>query len=101
MLLRLGFDSTITQDAPFDMLASLRPRVFLTCLKQPLQQLDRNRLAFLAKLADVLDEEPAIIASEKPGIERIEGIPVVYLEELVSIEDPSDFLLLIRHRRGA
>jgi predicted transcriptional regulator len=63
--------------------------------------LDRNRLAFLAKLADILDEEPAIIASEKPGIERIEGIPVVYLEELVSIEDPSDFLLLIRHRRGA
>jgi predicted transcriptional regulator len=55
----------------------------------------------LARLADVLDEEPAIITSEKPGIERIDGIPVVYLEELVSIEDPSDFLLLIRHRRGA
>jgi putative transcriptional regulator len=101
MLLRLGFDSTITQDAPFDMLASLRRRVFLTCLKQPLQRLDENRLVFLARLADVLDEEPAIITSEKPGIERIDGIPVVYLEELVSIEDPSDFLLLIRHRRGA
>ncbi len=101
MLLRLGFNSTITQDAPFDMLTSLRHRVFLTCLKQPLQRLDGDRLTFLAKLADVLDEQPAIIASEKPSIERIHGIPVIYLEELVSIEDPKDFVLLIRHRRGA
>ena len=101
VLLRLGFNSTITQDAPFDMLASLRHRVFLTCLKRPLQRLDESRLVFLAKLADVLDGQPAIIASEKPSIESIDGIPVVYLEELVNIEDPSDLLLLIRHRRGA
>jgi putative transcriptional regulator len=100
-LLRLGFNSTITEGAPFNMLASLRHRVFLTCLKEPLEQLDENRLAFLAKLADVLDEQPAIIASEKPSIKSIDGIPVVYLGELVSIQDPSDFLLLIRDRRGA
>jgi len=101
MLLRLGFSSTITQGAPFDMLASLRHRVFLTYLKEPLERLDENRLSFLAKLADVLDEQPAIIASEKPSIKCIDGIPIVYIDELVSIQDSSDFLLLIRDRRGA
>lgn len=101
LLLRLGFNATITQGAPFDMLASLRHRVFLTCLKQPLEQLDENRLAFLARLADVLNEQSAIFAAEKPGIKSIDGIPVVYLDELVSIEDSGDVLFLIRDRRGA
>jgi len=101
MLARLGLNSTITQEAPFDMLATLRHRVVLTCLKQRSEQLDENRLTFLAQLADVLHEHPAIIASDPRGVESIEGIPVVYMKELVSLQNPNELVSLIRRRRGA
>jgi len=98
---RLGFNSTIAQDAPFDLLTSLRQHVVLSYLKQRLERLDENRLEFLAKLADVLKEEPVIIASDSPTLEAISGIPVVYLKELLSFENPSEFIALIHSRRGA
>lgn len=101
VLSRLGFNSTITHDTPFDMLTSLRHQVILSYLKHRLERLDVDRLLFLAELADVLEEEPAIIASENPKEEAIGGIPVVYLKELLEIEDPKEFIELIRSRRGA
>ena len=101
MLSRLGFQSTLTNESPFDMLTSLRKQVLLSYLKHPLERFDEERLIFLAKLADVLDEEPAIITSDRSSVETINGIPVVYLKELLAIEDPKEFITLIRNRRGA
>jgi len=101
MLSRLGFQSTLTNESPFDMLTSLRKQVLLSYLKHPLEQFDEKRLIFLANLADVLDEEPAIITSDHSSVETINGIPVVYLKELLAIEDPKEFITLIRNRRGA
>jgi len=101
MLARLGLNSTITQDAPFDMLTTLRHRVVLSCLKQRTERLDENRLLFLAQLADVLHEHPVIITSAPQGVESIEGVPVVYLNELVSLQNPNELVLLIRRRRGS
>jgi putative transcriptional regulator len=101
VLSRLGFRSTLTHDTPFDMLTSLRKHVLLSYLKQALERFDEERLRFLVKLADVLDEEPAIIASDRPSVETLEGIPVLYLKELLAIEDPEEFIALIRNRRGA
>lgn len=101
ILSRLGFHSTLTHDAPFDMLTSLHKHVLLSYLKHPLERFDEERLLFLANLADVLDEEPAIIASDRPSVETLNGIPVVYLKELLAIEDPKEFIALIRNRRGA
>jgi putative transcriptional regulator len=98
---RLGFDSTIAHDAPFNLLSSLHQHVFLSYLKQRLERLDENRLEFLARLADVLKEEPAIIASDSPTVEVISGIPVVYIEELLSLKNPNEFIELIHSRRGA
>ncbi|MFX0169191.1 MAG: transcriptional regulator [Candidatus Hodarchaeota archaeon] len=98
---RLGFSSTLTQETPFDMLTSLQRHVLLSYLKQRLEQFDEERLLFLARLAKVLDEKPAIIASEPPTVETIDGIPVIYLEELLSIKDPKELLMLIHNRRGA
>jgi putative transcriptional regulator len=101
MLSRLGFQSTLTNESPFDMLTSLRKQVLLSYLKQPLERFDEERLIFLANLADVLDEEPAIITSDRSSVETINGIPVVYLKELLAIENPKEFITLIRNRRGA
>ncbi|MFX1319492.1 MAG: transcriptional regulator [Promethearchaeota archaeon] len=98
---RLGFDSTVAHDAPFNLLASLHQHVFLSYLKQRLERLDETRLEFLARLADVLKEEPAIIASDSRTVEVINGIPVVYIKELLSLEDPNEFIELIHSRRGA
>ncbi|MFW9830454.1 MAG: transcriptional regulator [Candidatus Thorarchaeota archaeon] len=98
---RLGFDSTITHDTPFDMLTALQHQVILSYLKQRLERLDIDRLLFLAELADVLNEEPAIISSEKAKEEAIGGIPVIYLKELLEIKTPKEFIQLIRSRRGA
>ncbi|MFX1509722.1 MAG: helix-turn-helix domain-containing protein [Promethearchaeota archaeon] len=101
ILSRLGFNSTIAHDAPFDLLTSLRQHVVLSYLEQRLERLDEDRLEFLAELAQVLKEEPAIIASDSPTVEAISGIPVIYLKELISLENPSDFIMLIHSRRGA
>jgi putative transcriptional regulator len=98
---RLGFDSTVAHDAPFNLLTSLRQHVLLSYLKQRLERLDENRLEFLARLAEVLKEEPAIIAPDAPTVEVISGIPVIYLKELLSLEDPGEFIELIHSRRGA
>jgi putative transcriptional regulator len=98
---RLGFNSTLARDAPFNLLTSLRQHVVLSYLKQRLEHLDENRLEFLAKLAAVLKEEPAIIASDTASVETIRGIPVVYLKELLSLENPREFIALIQSRRGA
>jgi putative transcriptional regulator len=98
---RLGFNSTIAHDAPFNLLTSLHQHIFLSYLKKRLERLDENRLEFLAELADVLKEEPAIIASDTPTVKSINGIPVVYLKELLSLENPSEFITLIQRRRGA
>ena len=98
---RLGFNSTIAHDAPFNLLTSRHQHVFLSYLKKRLERLDETRLEFLAELADVLKEEPAIIASDTPTVESINGIPVIYLNELLSLENPSEFIKLIQHRRGA
>lgn len=101
ILSRLGFNSTIAHDAPFDLLTSLQQHVVLSYLEQRLERLDEERLEFLAELAQVLKEEPAIIASDSPTVEVISGIPVIYLKELISLENPSDFIMLIHSRRGA
>ncbi|GEM_PF-6561058 len=101
ILSRLGFHSTLTNDTPFDILTPLRRQVLLSYLKHPLERFDEERLTFLANLADVLDEEPAIITSDRSRLESIKGIPVVYLKELLEIEDPKEFIALIRNRRGA
>jgi putative transcriptional regulator len=101
ILSRLGFQSTLTNETPFDMLTSLRKQVLLSYLKHPLERFDEERLIFLANLADVLDEEPAIITSDRSSVETINGIPVVYLKELLAIENPKEFITLIRNRRGA
>lgn len=98
---RLGFDSTLAHDAPFNLLSNLRQNIVLSYLKRRLDRLDENRLDFLSKLADVLDEEPVIIASDSSTVEMISGIPVVYLRELLSLKDPSEFITLIHSRRGA
>lgn len=98
---RLGFHSTLTHDTPFDMLTPLSKQVLLSYLKHPLERFDEERLIFLANLADVLDEEPAIITSDRSSVETINGIPVVYLKELLEIENPKEFIALIRNRRGA
>ena len=97
---RLGLYSTITRTTPFDLLTILRKHVVLSYLKQRLERLDEERLSFLVELADVLDQNPAIIASEQSTVESIDGIPVIYLRELLSIHDPNEFISLIRHRRG-
>jgi predicted transcriptional regulator len=73
----------------------------LSYLKKRLERLDENRLEFLAELAEVLKEEPTIIASDTPTVESINGIPVIYLKELLSLENPGEFIALIQHRRGA
>lgn len=52
-------------------------------------------------LAYVLDEVPAIIASESPTVEAINGIPVGDLKDLLSLENPREFITIIRSRRGA
>ncbi len=101
ILSRLGFHSTLTNDTPFDMLTPLRKQVLLSYLKPPLERFDEERLTFLSNLAEVLDEEPAIITSDHSSVESINGIPVVYLKELLAIEDPKEFIALIRNRRGA
>lgn len=101
VLSRLGLNSTITQDTPFDILTSLRQQVVLSCLRQRLEHLEENRLLFLAQLADVLREHPVVITSERISDETIQGIPVISLEELLSIESPKEFVALIRNRRGA
>jgi putative transcriptional regulator len=101
VLSRLGFNSTIAHDAPFNVLASLHQHVVLNYLEQRLERLDEDRLEFLAKLAQVLKEEPAIIASDSPTVEAISGIPVIYLKELISLENPREFIRLIHSRRGA
>jgi putative transcriptional regulator len=98
---RLGFDSTIAHDAPFNLLSSLHQHVFLSYLKQRLERFDEKRLEFLARLADVLKEESAIIASDSPTVEVIIGIPVVCIKELLSLENPGEFIELIHSRRGA
>ncbi len=98
---RLGFNSTIANDAPFNLLTSLQHHVVLSYLKQRLERLDENRLEFLAKLADILNEEPAIIASDSLTVEAISGIPCFCLKELLSLENPSEFIALIQSRRGA
>ncbi len=101
ILSRLGFNSTIAHDAPFDLLTSLQKHIVLSYLEQRLERLNEDRLEFLAKLAQVLKEEPAIIASDSPTVEAISGIPVIYLKELISLENPSEFIMLIHNRRGA
>ncbi|MFW9986386.1 MAG: transcriptional regulator [Candidatus Odinarchaeota archaeon] len=101
VLSRLGLQSTLTHDSPFDILTSLRQRVLLSYLKQRLEQLNEDRLSFLAKLSEVLNEEPTIIASDDPSVESINGIPVVYIKELLAMEKPREFIALIRSRRGA
>ncbi len=101
VFLRLGFNATLTHDAPFDILTSLRRHVVLSYLKQRLERFDVDRLQFLAKLANVLNEDPVIITSERSTPETISGVPVVHLKELLSIEDPKEFIALIRNRRGA
>jgi len=98
---RLGFDSTVAHDAPFNLLSSLHQHVFLSYLKQRLERLDEHRLEFLARLADVLKEEPAIIASDSPVVEVISGVPVLSIKELLSLENPNEFIELIHSRRGA
>lgn len=98
---RLGFNSILANDAPFNLLNSLRPHVILSYLKQRLEHLDEERIDFLAKLADVLDENPVIIASESATVDAINGIPVVYLKELLSLHKSSEFIALIQSRRGA
>ena len=98
---RLGFDSTIAHDAPFNLLTSIRQQIVLSYLKKRLERLDARRLEFLAQLADVLNEEPAIIVSDSPKVEAISGIPVIYLDELLSLENPTEFIALIQRRRGA
>jgi putative transcriptional regulator len=98
---RLGFRSTITNNTPFDMLTSLRQSVLLSYLKQGLEKLNEERFYFLVKLSEVLNEELTIIASDHPSVESIKGIPVIYLNELLAIEKPKEFITLIRSRRGA
>jgi putative transcriptional regulator len=101
MFSRLGLSSTLTQDTPFDMLTSLKQQVLLSYLKQRLERFDEERLLFLAKLAEVLDETPAIITSDPPAFDNINGIPVIYLKELLAIKDSKEFMALIHNRRGA
>lgn len=101
ILTQIGLNSTIAREAPFDIVTSLRRHVVLSCLMQRLARLNENRLLFLAKLSDVLNEHPAIISSDRPDVETIGGIPIVSLKELVKIQNPKDFVSLIRSRRGA
>ncbi|MDO8056640.1 MAG: helix-turn-helix domain-containing protein [Candidatus Hermodarchaeota archaeon] len=101
MFSRLGLFSTLTEETPFDMLTSLRRHVLLSYLTRRLERLDEERLRFLAKLAEVLDEEPAIIASDPPTFDNINGIPVIYLKELLAVQDSKEFIALIHNRRGA
>ena len=101
MFSRLGLFSTLTAETPFDMLTSLRYHVLLSYLTRRLERLDEKRLRFLAKLAEVLDEEPAIIASHAPAVDNINGIPVIYLKELLAVQNSKEFIALIHNRRGA
>ena len=101
MFSRLGLFSTLTEETPFDMLTSLRQHVLLSYLTRRLKRLDEERLRFLAKLAEVLDEEPAIIASDPPTFNNINGVPVIYLKELLAVQDSKEFITLIHNRRGA
>ncbi|MFX1563483.1 MAG: helix-turn-helix domain-containing protein [Promethearchaeota archaeon] len=101
ILTQLGLTSTIAQEAPFDIVTSLRRHVVLSCLIKHLSRLDEKRLLFLARLSDVLKEHPAIISSDRPDVETIGGIPIVSLKELVKIKNPKDFVALIKSRRGA
>ncbi len=100
MFSRLGLDSTMTSDAPFDMLTSLHNNVVLSCLRQSIKLIDKHRLIFLARLSEVLDEHPAIITSEQPSTKSKDGIPVVSIKELMSIQNPSELISLIQERRG-
>lgn len=101
MFSRLGLFTTLTDETPFDMLTSLQNHVLLSYLKQRLERLDEERLHFLARLAEVLDEKLAIIASDPPAFDTINGIPVIYLKDLPAIKDLKEFMALIHNRRGA
>lgn len=100
MFSRLGLDSTITSEAPFDMLTSLHNNVVLSCLRQNVKLIDERRLMFLARLSEVLNEQPAIITSEQPSTKSKDGIPVVSIKELMSIQNPNELISLIQERRG-
>lgn len=100
MFSRLGLDSTTTSQAPFDMLTSLHNNVVLSCLRQSVKLIDERRLMFLARLSEVLNEHPAIITSEQPGTKSKDGIPVVSIKELKSIQNPNELISLIQERRG-
>lgn len=101
MFSRLGLFSTLTNETPFDMLTSLKQHVLLSYLKQRLERLDEERLLFLARLAEVLDEKLAVIASDPLAFDTIDGIPVIYLKDLLAIKDSKEFMALIHNRRGA
>ena len=101
MFSRLGLSSTLTDETPFDMLTSMQHHVLLSYLKQRLERLDEERLLLLARLAEVLDEKPAIIVSDTPAFNTINGIPVISLKELLAIKDSKDLMVLIHNRRGA
>ncbi len=100
MFSRLGLDSTITSVAPFDMVTSIHDNVVLSCLRQNVKLIDEPRLIFLAKLSEVLKEHPAIITSEQLGTKSKDGIPVVSIKELMSIQNPNELISLIQERRG-
>ncbi len=100
MFSRLGLDSTATSEAPFDMLTSLQSSVVLSCLKQSIKLIDNRRLIFLARLSEVLKEHPVIITSEQTSTKSKDGIPVVTIKELMSIQNPNELISMIQERRG-
>lgn len=100
VLSKLGINTTLTKETPFDLLAAIRRNVILSCLQRCIEQLDESRLLFLAKLADVLKEHPVIIASDLSEVETIKGIPVIYLRELAEIKNSTELVKLIQQRRG-
>lgn len=100
MFSRLGLDSTTTSVAPFDIVTSFQNNVVLSCLRHHAKSIDETRLIFLAELSEVLKEHPAIITKEQPSTKTRDGIPVVSIKELMSIQNPNELISLIQERRG-